>query len=170
MPGTFSRPLRASDPDMHQGTCVTHAPWCMLGSLTSCFLWIRWRIRQEAHCLVRQVPMSNNNLLLTWFHHSKRARTGWGHEKESIMRSFLNLMLAWKKTVEQTIVFMRFQTSRRLCGGIITGNTASTEYAITHLRDLATLCVTGVESSFFGVNLNKLLNKQSLYWWFKTAL
>ena len=23
-----------SDPDMHHGTCVTHAPWCMSGSLT----------------------------------------------------------------------------------------------------------------------------------------
>ena len=25
MPGTFSPPLRKSDPDMHHGTCVTHA-------------------------------------------------------------------------------------------------------------------------------------------------
>ena len=24
-----------SDPDMHHGTCVTHVPWCMSGSLTS---------------------------------------------------------------------------------------------------------------------------------------
>ena len=23
-----------SDPDMHHGTCVTHVPWCMSGSLT----------------------------------------------------------------------------------------------------------------------------------------
>ena len=39
MPGTFSRhrlerkPLD-SDPGMHHGTCVTHVPWCMPGSLT----------------------------------------------------------------------------------------------------------------------------------------
>ena len=39
MPGTFSRhrlqrkPL-VSDPGMHHGTCVTHVPWCMSGSLT----------------------------------------------------------------------------------------------------------------------------------------
>ena len=26
MPGTFSPPLRVSDPDMHHGTCVTHVP------------------------------------------------------------------------------------------------------------------------------------------------
>ena len=31
------------DPDMHHGTCVTHVPWCMPGSLTSGFLWSRWR-------------------------------------------------------------------------------------------------------------------------------
>ena len=43
MPGTFSQPLRASDPDMHHDTCVTHVPWCMPGSLTSSFLWSRWR-------------------------------------------------------------------------------------------------------------------------------
>ena len=43
MPGTFSLPPRVSDPDLHHGTCVTPVPWCMLGSLTSGFLWSRWR-------------------------------------------------------------------------------------------------------------------------------
>ena len=37
MPGTFSLPPRVSDPDMHHGTCFTHVPWCMSGSLTSGF-------------------------------------------------------------------------------------------------------------------------------------
>ena len=37
------RPPRVSDPDMHHGTCVTLVPWCMPGSLTSGFLWSRWR-------------------------------------------------------------------------------------------------------------------------------
>ena len=35
MPGTFSPPPRDSDPNMHHGTCVTHVPWCMPGSLTN---------------------------------------------------------------------------------------------------------------------------------------
>ena len=43
MPGTFSPPLQVSDPDMNHGTYVTHVPWCMPGSLTSGFLWNRWR-------------------------------------------------------------------------------------------------------------------------------
>ena len=30
----FQRKSLVSDPGMHQGTCVTHAPWCMSGSLT----------------------------------------------------------------------------------------------------------------------------------------
>ena len=43
MLGTFPPPPRVSDPDMHHGTCLTHVPWCMPGSLTSGFLWSRWR-------------------------------------------------------------------------------------------------------------------------------
>ena len=34
---------RVGDPDMHHGTCVTHLSWYMPGSLTSGFLWSRWR-------------------------------------------------------------------------------------------------------------------------------
>ena len=34
MPGTFSPPPLVSDPGMHHGTCVTHVPRCMSGSLT----------------------------------------------------------------------------------------------------------------------------------------
>ena len=32
--GRLQRKPLASDPDMHHGTCVTHVPWCMSGSLT----------------------------------------------------------------------------------------------------------------------------------------
>ena len=38
-----------SDPDMHHGTCVTHVPWCMPGSLTSRFLWSRRRGKRSRH-------------------------------------------------------------------------------------------------------------------------
>ena len=56
MPGTFSPPPRVSNPDMHHGTCVTHVPWCMTGSLTSGFLWSRWqgkRSRIPGACATR---------------------------------------------------------------------------------------------------------------------
>ena len=49
MPGTFSLPPLVSDPDMHQGTCVTHVPWCMPGSLTGGFLCSRWRGKRSRH-------------------------------------------------------------------------------------------------------------------------
>ena len=49
MPGTFSPPPRVSDPDMYHGTCVTHVPWCMSGSLTSDFLSSRWRGKRSRH-------------------------------------------------------------------------------------------------------------------------
>ena len=49
MPRTFSPPPRVSDPDMHHGTCVTHVPWCMPGSLSSGFLCSRWRGKRSRH-------------------------------------------------------------------------------------------------------------------------
>ena len=49
MPGTFSPPLRVSDPEMHHSTCVTHVSWCIPGSLTSDFLWRRWRGKCSRH-------------------------------------------------------------------------------------------------------------------------
>ena len=49
MPGTFSPSLRVSDPDMHQGTCVAHAPWCIPESLTSGFLWSQCRAKRSRH-------------------------------------------------------------------------------------------------------------------------
>ena len=48
MPGTFSPSQQVSDPDMHHGTCVTHVPWCMPGSLTSGFLWNRRRGKKRS--------------------------------------------------------------------------------------------------------------------------
>ena len=49
MPGKFSPPPLVSDPHMHHGTCLTHVPWCMPGSLTSGFLWNRWRGKRTRH-------------------------------------------------------------------------------------------------------------------------
>ena len=49
MPGTFSPPPRISDPEMHHGTCVRHVPWCMSWSLTSGFLWFRWRRKRSRY-------------------------------------------------------------------------------------------------------------------------
>ena len=45
----FPRPPRVSDPDMHHGTCVTHVPWYMPGSLASGFHWSRWRGKRSRH-------------------------------------------------------------------------------------------------------------------------
>ena len=56
MRGTFSPPPRFSDPDMHHGTCVTHVPWCMRESLTSSFLWSRWRGKRSRHSRCMRIP------------------------------------------------------------------------------------------------------------------
>ena len=49
MQGMFSPQPQFSDPDTHHGTCVTHVPWCMPGSLTSGFLWSRRRGKRFRH-------------------------------------------------------------------------------------------------------------------------
>ena len=49
MPGCFSQPPRVSNLDMHHGTCVTHVPWCMPGSLTSGFPCSRQRGKRSRH-------------------------------------------------------------------------------------------------------------------------
>ena len=52
MGGTISPPPRVRDPDMHHGTCVTDVP----GSLTSCFLWCRWRGKRSQHSRCMRNP------------------------------------------------------------------------------------------------------------------
>ena len=51
MSWTFSPPRRVFGPDMHYGTCVTHVSWCMPGSITSGFLWSRWRGKRSQHSM-----------------------------------------------------------------------------------------------------------------------
>ena len=90
MTGTFSLLPGTSDSDMHHGTCVTHVPWCMPGSLTSVFLWIRWRgktfpafpahaqpailrIWQEAH----MAPLGQNTLISVMPYGTKERGQHW---------------------------------------------------------------------------------------------
>ena len=47
MPGKFFPPQRVSYPHMHHGTCVTHVPWCMSGSLINGFNRSRWREKRS---------------------------------------------------------------------------------------------------------------------------
>ena len=44
-----SPPSRVSNLNVHHGTCLTHVPRCILGSLTSDFLWSRWRGKRSRH-------------------------------------------------------------------------------------------------------------------------
>ena len=43
----FIRQKRVSDPDINHSTYVTHVSWYMPGSLTSDFLWSRWRVKRS---------------------------------------------------------------------------------------------------------------------------
>ena len=48
--------LRVSVPDMHHGTCVTRVPWCISGSIISCFFWSWWRIKRSRHSRYMRNP------------------------------------------------------------------------------------------------------------------
>ena len=87
----FQRKPIVSDPGMHHGTCVTHVPWCMSGSLTcgdgenvpgipgACAPAIL-RIWQEAHGKDKLwTPLSGNDISLFYsnfsvFHFYESAR------------------------------------------------------------------------------------------------
>ena len=56
MSGTFPPSPRVSDPDIHHGTCVTHVQWCMLGLLTSGFLWNRWLGKRSRYFRCMRYP------------------------------------------------------------------------------------------------------------------
>ena len=84
IPGTFSPPPRVSEPSMHQGTCVTHAPWCMPGSLTSGFLRSRWRGKRSRHSWRMhnpQVYVSGKRPITQYKFEGITSVTLWPHER-----------------------------------------------------------------------------------------
>ena len=78
MPGTFSLKPRVGDPDMQHGTCVTHVPWCIPGSLTSAFLWSWWRGKRLRRMRNPQFCVSGKRLIFDDSHwYLPRAKTRW---------------------------------------------------------------------------------------------
>ena len=67
MLGTISPPLKVSDPDMHQGMCVMHVPWCMPGSRTSGFLWSRWGGKRSRHSRRMRTPQFHYLVRGPWY-------------------------------------------------------------------------------------------------------
>ena len=76
----ISPPPWVSDPDMHHGTCVTHVPWCMSGSITHGFLWSWWRGKRSWHSRRMRNPI--------FYVYDKRPMTifGWRLRPPTIIR------------------------------------------------------------------------------------
>ena len=66
MPGKFSPPPLGSNPSIHHGTCVTHVPWCMPGTLLSGFLWSRWRGKRSRHSWRRISGVFSGTGIIMW--------------------------------------------------------------------------------------------------------
>ena len=84
MPRTFSQPPQVSNPDMHRGTCVMGVPWCMPESLSSGFLWSRWRGKRFWH----SQRMSNPKFYISGKRPVKyRNKFGAPHQNSNTMNS-----------------------------------------------------------------------------------
>ena len=69
--GNVFPPPRVSDPDMPMGPCMTHVPWCMLGSLTSGYLWSLWRGKRSRHSRHMCNPQFTYLVRGPWTHHPR---------------------------------------------------------------------------------------------------
>ena len=87
MLGSFSPPPRVSDPDMHHGTCVTHVPRCMPGSLTSGFFWSQWRGKSSWHSQC----MGNPQFYVSGKRPMQREKSAM-HYSDVIMRTIASLI------------------------------------------------------------------------------
>ena len=67
---------------MHHGTCVTHVPWCMPGSLISSFLWSRWWGKRSWHSRRMRNPQ--------FYVSGKRPMVQWMLEKQFCTDIFVN--------------------------------------------------------------------------------
>ena len=65
---------RFCDLDTHHGTRVMRVPWCMSGSLTSGFLWGRWRRKRSRYSRrMRNLPFYLSGkrpvmIMISWLH------------------------------------------------------------------------------------------------------
>ena len=161
MPGTLSPPQRVSDPDMHHGTCVTHVPWCMSGSLTSGFLWNRWRGKRSRHCRRMCNPHFYGSgkrpivPIASWYEARAKVTTN----KSNISSDVFN-----KDSPKSTNFAVDSSFSFELYGCQITNPVRATEFTvppIDRLEDVSSIsyaCIVG--ESWLRVLFNRPLNMQ----------
>ena len=116
--GNVSPPPRVSDPDMHQGMCVVHVLWCMPGSLTSGFLWSRWRGKRSRHSRHMRNPqfyVSGNKPMAACFRFIQFAVIC-KHGLEEVAQFVVNNF----KHVKYVFDFQHFQIfEQRICMSIV---------------------------------------------------
>ena len=89
------RKLLVSDPGKHHGTCVTHVPWCMSGSLTQGWRGKRFRHSRRMHNVQ--------------FYVSGRRPVEYAWYK---VREFINKLPAALRLIYQCMVYLYVVTSR----------------------------------------------------------
>ena len=88
--GKFSPPPLVSDSGMYHGTCVTHVPWCMPGSLTNSSIWSRWRGKRSRHSWRMRNPQFSvsGKRPIAWIGYvARQPLPGWGYFLDTLSRS-----------------------------------------------------------------------------------
>ena len=168
MPGTFSPLPRLSDPDMLHGTCVTHVPRCMPGSLISDFLWSCWRGKRSRHSR----RMRNWQFYVSWYvpWHDVPIKQSWSIWIDRYWRTtnskhklctlwdawhFYLSITWWRHQIEQFTTLLTLGVENRPVNG----------YEFPAQRP-----VMRSFDVFFDLHLEKRLSKQSWGWWLDTSL
>ena len=153
MPGTFSPPPRVGDSDMHHGTCVTHVPWCMPASLTSCFLWSRWRGKRSRHSRRMRNPqfyVSGKRPMSVYLHArvytNWEATLGWITPISNISNKRVMAPMASVRH-DDVIKWKHFRVTGHLCGDSPVRGEFPAQRPVTRSFD-----------SFFDLRLNKRLS------------
>ena len=116
-PGMFSPPPRIRNPDMHHGTCVTHEPWCMPGSLTSGLLRSRGRGKRSRHMRNPQFYVSDKRpvALSTLPSLYEGVQTA---NNTALMWFWLEAWQAFEQRVGLTVIWDAMTLMRRHCNSM----------------------------------------------------
>ena len=151
----FQRKPLVSDPGMHHGTCVTHVPWCMSGSLTcsdgenvpgipgACAPAILciWQVAHADMMSPSQYPFiisppGTKQTILWWTYHRYRWLTRcllpqslrWRHNCHQINRQHFQInFLVWK-------IYFDLDLLKSVANGPVNNNNKSTLYQILFSR------------------------------------
>ena len=109
---------------MHHGTCMTHEPWCMSGSLPSGFLWTWWRGKHSRHTrrmrnpqfyVSGKRPIDTNYWEATWNYRWWQYLTYYN----SHLKNFINTFILAKLQFDSNQLTLHFRPAAFASGQVL---------------------------------------------------